>query len=174
MARFNDLTNREFGRLKAVERLPPHGKNKAYMWACVCECGGTAVVRGTDLVNGHTMSCGCYRKMQRAMPNGQLRLHRIWANMKQRCQNPKQSFHQCGMFHSWKFSFHRGIAPPFGAHIFNIPLYHIFVNKSSILGKNFAFRRAFRKRRKAPVSECFQEEIMRAPHHDPAPVFFDR
>ena len=36
-----------------------------------------------------TMSCGCYRKMQKAMPNGELRLHRIWANMKQRCANPK-------------------------------------------------------------------------------------
>lgn len=35
------------------------------------------------------MSCGCYRKMQKAMPNGELRLHRIWANMKQRCANPK-------------------------------------------------------------------------------------
>lgn len=89
MARFNDLTGRQFGRLTAVERLSPHGKNKAFMWACKCECGGTAIVRGTDLVNGHTMSCGCYRKMQRAIPNGQLRLHRIWANMKQRCTNPK-------------------------------------------------------------------------------------
>jgi len=77
VARFNDLTDRQFGRLTAVERLPPHGKNKAFMWACKCECGGTAIVRGTDLVNGHTMSCGCYRKMQRAIPNGQLRLHRI-------------------------------------------------------------------------------------------------
>ena len=70
MAKFNDLTGKLFGRLTAVERLPPHGKNTASMWACKCECGGTAIVRGTDLVNGHTMSCGCYRKMQKAMPAG--------------------------------------------------------------------------------------------------------
>ena len=87
MAKFNDLTGKLFGRLTAVERLPPHGKNTASMWACKCECGGTAIVRGTDLVNGHTMSCGCYRKMQKAMPAGGMRLHRIWANMKQRCSN---------------------------------------------------------------------------------------
>ena len=89
MGKFKDLTGRQFGRLTAIEPLPPHGKNTALMWACKCECGGTAIVRGTDLVNGHTMSCGCYRKMQKAMPNGELRLHRIWANMKQRCANPK-------------------------------------------------------------------------------------
>lgn len=89
MAKYNDLTGKQFGRLTAVERLPPHGKNSAYMWACKCECGGTAIVRGADLVNGHTMSCGCYRQMQKAIPNGQLRLHRIWSGMKQRCGNTK-------------------------------------------------------------------------------------
>lgn len=89
MGRYNDLTGRQFGRLTAIERMPPHGKNTALMWVCKCECGGTAIVRGTDLVNGHTMSCGCYKKMQKAIPNGELRLHRIWANMKQRCSNPK-------------------------------------------------------------------------------------
>ena len=88
MSRIKDLTGKQFGRLTAVEKLPPHGKNSALMWACKCECGGTAIVRGTDLTNGHTMSCGCYRKMQKAVPRGQLRLHRIWSNMKQRCGNP--------------------------------------------------------------------------------------
>ncbi len=89
MGKYNDLTGRLFGRLTAIEPTPSHGKNSAIMWVCKCECGGTAIVRGTDLVNGHTMSCGCYRKMQKAMPNGEMRLHRIWANMKQRCMNPK-------------------------------------------------------------------------------------
>lgn len=87
--KYNDLAGKQFGRLTAIEPTAPHGKNASLMWVCKCECGGTAVVRGTDLVNGHTMSCGCYRKMQRAMPNGEMRLHRIWANMKQRCYNPK-------------------------------------------------------------------------------------
>lgn len=89
MGKMKDLTGRQFGRLTAIERMPPHGKNGAYMWACKCECGGTAIVRGSDLVNGHTMSCGCYRQLQRAIPNNQLRLHRIWSSMKQRCTNPK-------------------------------------------------------------------------------------
>ena len=87
--KYNDLTGKQFGRLTAIEPMQSHGKNKALLWVCKCECGGTAIVRGTDLVNGHTMSCGCYRRMQKAMPNGEMRLHRIWANMKQRCGNPK-------------------------------------------------------------------------------------
>ncbi len=89
MAKSKDLTGKQFGRLTAIERLPPHGKSKALMWACKCERGGTAVVRGTDLTNGHTMSCGCYKSLQKNVPNGELRLHRIWANMKQRCSNPQ-------------------------------------------------------------------------------------
>lgn len=89
MGKSKDLTGKQFGRLTAIERMSPHGKNTCYMWVCKCECGGTAIVRGSDLINGHTMSCGCYRRMQRAVPNGQLRLHRIWSNMKQRCTNPK-------------------------------------------------------------------------------------
>ena len=89
MARYKDLTGKQFGRLTAVERLPPHGKSKAMQWVCHCECGNTAIVRGTDLTNGHTMSCGCYKRMQKNLPNGELRLHRIWSNMKQRCTNPK-------------------------------------------------------------------------------------
>lgn len=89
MGKVKDLTGMHFGRLTAVEKLPPQGKNAAFMWRCNCECGGTAIVRGTDLTNGHTLSCGCYRQMQRVMPNSELRLHRIWTNMKQRCSNPK-------------------------------------------------------------------------------------
>lgn len=88
MGRFKDLTGQHFGRLTALESLPPHGKNSARLWLCECECGGIAIVRGTDLTNGHTMSCGCYRKMKKAVPMSELRLHRIWSNMKQRCANP--------------------------------------------------------------------------------------
>ena len=40
MGKFKDLTGRQFGRLTAIEPLPPHGKNTALMWACKCECGG--------------------------------------------------------------------------------------------------------------------------------------
>lgn len=89
MGKINDLTGMQFGRLTAVEKLPPHGKNTAVMWLCNCECGGTAIVRGTDLTRGHTLSCGCYKQMRKTLPNSELRLHRIWQNMKQRCANPK-------------------------------------------------------------------------------------
>lgn len=101
MGRFKDLTGQHFGRLTALESLPPHGKNSARLWLCECECGGIAIVRGTDLTNGHTMSCGCYRKMKKAVPMSELRLHRIWSNMKQRCANPNK--------HDFKYYGARGI-----------------------------------------------------------------
>ena len=90
MGSFKDLTGQHFGRLTALESLPSHGKNSSRLWLCECECGKFAIVRGTDLTNGHTMSCGCYRKMQKAVPVSELRLHRIWSNMKQRCGNPNK------------------------------------------------------------------------------------
>lgn len=90
MGSFKDLTGQHFGRLTALESLPPHGKNSSRLWLCECECGEIAIVRGTDLTNGHTMSCGCYRKMKKAVPMSELRLHRIWSNMKQRCANPNK------------------------------------------------------------------------------------
>ena len=36
MGKINDLTGMQFGRLTAVEKLPPHGKNTAVMWLCNC------------------------------------------------------------------------------------------------------------------------------------------
>lgn len=32
------------------------------MWKCQCDCGTTLLVRSQFLKNGHTKSCGCYRK----------------------------------------------------------------------------------------------------------------
>ena len=88
MKKGKDLTGQQFGLLTAIARLPPHGKNGSYMWVCDCECGGTAIVRTSDLLNGHTLSCGCYKHMQKNIRTSDTRLYNIWSNMKQRCSNP--------------------------------------------------------------------------------------
>lgn len=89
MKKGKDLTGQQFGLLTAIARLPPHGKNGSYMWVCDCECGSTAIVRTSDLLNGHTLSCGCYKRMHKNIRTSDLRLYNIWSNMKQRCGNPK-------------------------------------------------------------------------------------
>ena len=50
---FKDITNETFGKLTALQYM---GDAK---WLCVCECGTQIEVRGADLRNGHTQSCGC-------------------------------------------------------------------------------------------------------------------
>jgi hypothetical protein len=37
-----------------------------YYWTCLCDCGQYTIVRGSDLINGKTKSCGC-RKHKRAV-----------------------------------------------------------------------------------------------------------
>src|SRR5690625_1319539 len=59
--RFNDLTGKKFGRLKAIK---PAEKDKhgQYKWLCKCVCGNEIVVKGIYLTNGDTKSCGCLKK----------------------------------------------------------------------------------------------------------------
>lgn len=60
MRRFQDLTGARFSRLTVKSRASD-GEYGQFRWNCECDCGGTAVVRGSGLRNGHTKSCGCLR-----------------------------------------------------------------------------------------------------------------
>lgn len=51
-----DLTNKKFGRLTALERID---NNK---WRCICDCGKERFVCTYLLQNGNTKSCGCTRR----------------------------------------------------------------------------------------------------------------
>lgn len=55
-----DLTGQVFGKLTVLE--PAEWKNGISCWRCRCECGNEAVVRYTNLISGHTKSCGCLQK----------------------------------------------------------------------------------------------------------------
>ena len=50
----NELGN-TYGRLTVIEE---QGKG----WLCLCLCGNEKVVKGTNLRNGSTISCGCWQK----------------------------------------------------------------------------------------------------------------
>jgi len=56
----NDLTNKKYGLLTAIEIVGKKGKN--YLWKCHCDCGGEKIVPAPYLLNGHTKSCGCLGK----------------------------------------------------------------------------------------------------------------
>ena len=53
-----DLTNQQFGRLTALYPIEEHSGSHI-IWHCKCKCGNECNVRGTDLKNGNTKSCGC-------------------------------------------------------------------------------------------------------------------
>ncbi len=54
------LVGKKFGRLKIKEEV---GKNKwgNFEYECQCVCGNIQVVSASDLLSGHTRSCGCLR-----------------------------------------------------------------------------------------------------------------
>ena len=67
MGVLQDLTGKTFGRLTVIRRaennILPSGQRQT-MWLCKCSCGNNKdiIVRGADLKNGHTLSCGCLKK----------------------------------------------------------------------------------------------------------------
>lgn len=53
-----DLTNKRFGDLVAISYYKDFSK-PGYVWICKCDCGKECKVRSSNLIQGHTKSCGC-------------------------------------------------------------------------------------------------------------------
>jgi hypothetical protein len=57
-----DLTGKEFGRLKVLERAE-NNKWGQIQWLCRCNCDGKEVIKtGSTLKSGDTKSCGCLHR----------------------------------------------------------------------------------------------------------------
>ncbi len=57
-----DITGQKFGKLTVISRGPNQKRGQA-TWNCICDCGGSPPfpVRGAQLRNGRSTSCGCAR-----------------------------------------------------------------------------------------------------------------
>lgn len=69
------------------------GKRRA-TFVCLCCCGNQVTLMASNVLNGHTQSCGCLQRERTSQANATHRLtrtteHTIWMNMIQRCLNPK-------------------------------------------------------------------------------------
>lgn len=53
----NEVGNK-YGNLTVIEE-DGRTKQRSVVWKCQCDCGNIISVRGSDLRNGHTQSCGC-------------------------------------------------------------------------------------------------------------------
>lgn len=97
MGRLINLTGNRYGKLTVLKRHKENDKYNKPQWLCQCDCGKEIIVLGNNLRLGLSESCGCVRieKNKRRTTHGFTkggeiqRFYRIWANMIQRCTNPK-------------------------------------------------------------------------------------
>lgn len=100
---FKDLTGMRFGYWTVLERaddmISPGGAHQT-AWKCRCDCGTEKIVLRSALLNGRSSSCGCHhrevasevaRSLFTTHGETKTRLYQIWANMKERCENPSSS-----------------------------------------------------------------------------------
>jgi len=91
MPKMVDLTGKRFGRLTVIRQGPR--KNGLLYWECKCDCGNIRYHRNCELKSGQIISCGCYRKeymRKKSTKHGLYneKLRGVWAQMRQRCNNP--------------------------------------------------------------------------------------
>ena len=83
-----DMTGRVIGRLLVIEECGRDSSGKV-LWRCRCECGNEVIVRGDNLRNERTTSCGCYHRERLAEANTthgmrKTRLYKTWSDMLKR------------------------------------------------------------------------------------------
>lgn len=93
-----------FGRLLVVGRSLHRGAQAR--WVCKCDCGIELTVRGQDLRNGHTQSCGClHAEITRSIAAKHNKTHgmtdtpiyAVWRGMMNRCYSSRsESFASYG------------------------------------------------------------------------------
>lgn len=90
-----DMTGQRFGKWVVIRPAYYHEKYGWY-WECRCDCGRTKNVLRTNLINGHSTSCGCQPHAKTHGESGE-RLYRIWCAMKDRCYRKTASeYHNYG------------------------------------------------------------------------------
>ena len=87
-----DLTRKQFGRWTVLKQA--RGIYNQIHWVCQCSCGTTKKVRGSSLVCGDSLSCGCYaEELKNKYRNFEVDWtcpeYHTWSMMIQRCTNPK-------------------------------------------------------------------------------------
>lgn len=86
----------KYGRLTVIEDLGmikrPGGKRR-HFWRCECTCGNVFDARGDCLQSGNNKSCGCLQYDHAKITHNMTgtKPYRVWASMKQRCNNPNDN-----------------------------------------------------------------------------------
>ena len=94
----NDLTGNRYGRW-TVTKWAGRRRDRHSVWLCRCVCGQESTVRGRDLRNGTSRSCGCLRAEKCGDTHRTHGLHGTgayssWQAMIRRCTNPRNIGYQ--------------------------------------------------------------------------------
>ena len=54
-----DIAGNKYGMLVAIKQTENRAANGGVIWECLCDCGNKTYVAYTNLIKGHTLSCGC-------------------------------------------------------------------------------------------------------------------
>jgi hypothetical protein len=84
-----DLTNIKFGKLIVIKRYGI-SKNGHATWLCLCDCGIESIKFGSNLIKGHTKSCGCLvgetiKKTTTTHGMRNTAIYSRWVHMMERC-----------------------------------------------------------------------------------------
>lgn len=93
-----EMVGNTFGRWIVLEQVARPGRKTGRWFRCLCDCGQEGIVRGDQLRNGTSRSCGCLSSEIHADLARRLRLthggrkspeYQVWIQMLQRCKNPR-------------------------------------------------------------------------------------
>jgi hypothetical protein len=95
-----DPMGKRFGRLTVMDFLKK-GNSQSRM-KCLCDCGKSCIVRLDHLMDGSSLSCGCWRRERcrdgdlgfkhgHAHNKNESKTYHTWHGMKSRCLNPNAS-----------------------------------------------------------------------------------
>lgn len=100
-AKANDLVGQTFGYLTVLELSETDKVTRKRLWNCKCKCGNIKNnVSSSDLVTGHTSSCGCLK-----ISLGELKIKTILENNQIIFEQEKQ-FQDCIYKNKLKFDFY--------------------------------------------------------------------
>jgi hypothetical protein len=89
-----DFTGQQFGQWRVLSR-GENSNSRRVRWRCRCACGTERLVFANHLHTGRSKSCGCARpsgpKHHSYKHGSDPALYKIWCNIIQRCENPKNT-----------------------------------------------------------------------------------
>jgi ribosomal protein L13 len=87
----NDITGQRFGRLLVTGRAE-NNKYGNIQFKCKCDCGKETIVQSSLLLNGNTISCGCYRKELIQKPFGEASFNHLLLGSKKQAERRNIEF----------------------------------------------------------------------------------